>query len=212
MYSYLYGIPFGINPFFSYLCQYIRFEIKMAVIKLDDIVKARLDTLKGKSTYNDYLEKMIAYFEVTKIVPETSLIPPTEEVKKAASRIIEVMRGIEKKQSAQLEAIRNILLDSDSVPVNEIDYVRVEEVQELIGRYKDLEAEANKLKEENNRLKITPSEVARYSGKGEKPDPLVSKIIGDLETKFEADRFDPQYQRIDKSVLEQALKRIKDLL
>ncbi|WP_025843597.1 BfmA/BtgA family mobilization protein [Porphyromonas gingivicanis] len=68
----------------------------MAVIKLDDTVKVRLDRLKGKSTYNDYVEKMIAYFEVTKIVPETSLIPPTEEVKKAASRIIEVMRGIEK--------------------------------------------------------------------------------------------------------------------
>lgn len=182
----------------------------MAVIKLDDTVKVRLDRLKGKSTYNDYVEKMIAYFEVTKIVPETSLIPPTEEVKKAASRIIEVMRGIEKKQSAQLEAIREFLQQSDSLPVNESDYVRVEEVQELIGRYKDLEA--NKLKEENKRLKITPSEVTIYSGEGGKPDSLVSKIIGDLETKFEADRFDPQYQRIDKSVLEQALKRIKDLL
>lgn len=184
----------------------------MAVIKLDDTVKVRLDRLKGKSTYNDYVEKMIAYFEVTKIVPETSLIPPTEEVKKAASRIIEVMRGIEKKQSAQLEAIREFLLQSDSLPVNESDYLRVEEVQELIGRYKDLEVEANKLKEENKRLKITPSEVTIYSGEGGKPDSLVSKIIGDLETKFEADRFDPQYQRIDKSVLEQALKRIKDLL
>ncbi|WP_025843596.1 hypothetical protein [Porphyromonas gingivicanis] len=104
------------------------------------------------------------------------------------------------------------MLQSDSLPVNESDYVRVEEVQELIGRYKDLEAEANKLKEENKRLKITPSEVTIYSGEGGNSDSLVSKIIGDLETKFEADRFDPQYQRIDKSVLEQALKRIKDLL
>lgn len=185
----------------------------MAVVKLDDVVKSRLDKLKGKSTYNDYIEKMVVYFEITRIAPESSFIPPSEEVKKQASRIIEVVRGIEKKQSVQLEAIRNSLQGIGSLPMTENDYISVEEAQELVNRYKSLEEENHKLKDENKRLQMTNGKaIVQVNNDPISSAPLIFRIIDDLETKFEADRFDPQYQRIDKSVLEQALKRIKDLL
>lgn len=179
----------------------------MAVVKLDDVVKARVDKLKGKSTYNDYIEKMVVYFETTRIAPESSFIPPSEEVKKQASRIIEVVRGIEKKQSVQLEAIRNSLQGIGSLPMTG-DYISLEEAQELVARYKSLEEENHKLKDENKRLQITQ----RVNDDAISYDPFILKIIDDLETKFEVDRFDTQYQRIDRSVLEQALLRIKELL
>lgn len=204
------------NCGFCYLCAVVSIEEKMPVVKLDDAVKARLDRLKGKRTYNDYVEQMVSYFEVTKIVPETSFLPPTEEVKKQISRVIEVVRGIEKKQSAQLEAIRTSLLGRGDGNGGDDDFISLQEAQELLDRYKALEGENQKLKDENKRLQILqekkPLPQGDFSTEKSGNLPLAARILEDLEGKFEPDRFDPQYQRIDKSVLTQAISRIKDLL
>lgn len=190
----------------------------MAAIRVDDALKSRIAKLKKSLSYGDYLEKVVTYFEVTGVNPDTQIVLPEEAVKKSANRVIEVIRGIEKKQNAYLEFIREMLVGAQHSSLqtsttaslfNDDEYIKVAEAQELIDKYHALEAAYAKLSDENKHLKVkavVEQQKAPISG----GDSIAKLVAQDLRSKFEVDRFDPQYLRIDKYLIEQALKRIEE--
>jgi hypothetical protein len=67
--------------------------------------KNRLDLLKGRKSYEVILDEMLSYFEQTGVNPSSRITSPDAVMKEQSSKIIEVMRGIEKKEIIHLNAI-----------------------------------------------------------------------------------------------------------
>lgn len=75
-------------------------------IKIWKNVKVRLDMLKKNCTYSEFLESMIAYFEITGIEPKSGQIPPAQSIinaidsnaaitNKRIEDLIKILRNIE---------------------------------------------------------------------------------------------------------------------
>lgn len=52
--------------------------------------------LKGNKSHDAFVAEMLLYFETTGITPQSNVMPPNIAAKEQASRVIEVVRGIEK--------------------------------------------------------------------------------------------------------------------
>src|SRR5659263_574007 len=78
-------------------------------IGLNETTKNRLDALKGRKSYNAILEEMLSYFEQTAIPPASRITSPVTAMKEQSNRVIEVMRGVEKKQNVALNSIYELL-------------------------------------------------------------------------------------------------------
>ena len=72
-------------------------------IKVKDLTKMTLDKWKGNKTYDAFITEMLTYFEITGINPGSKIATPLVAVESQATRVIQVVRGIEKDQSVLSE-------------------------------------------------------------------------------------------------------------
>lgn len=79
-------------------------------IRIKESTRFRLDMLKGNKSHDAFVAEMLLYFETTGITPQSNVMPPNIAAKEQASRVIEVVRGIEKSTNVRLKNIEQLLL------------------------------------------------------------------------------------------------------
>ena len=133
-------------------------------IKIELSVKSRLDATKNDTSYSDYVDAMLRYFEITNIEPRSWKVYPGLQAQKDIERIIKIIKAIEKdfikptydivksNRHVNLPAVPEPEIGSPSMPL--------EDVQELIDKYTEQsealerkEEELAQLREENEKLK-----------------------------------------------------------
>lgn len=188
------------------------------LIKVKDTTKVRLDLFKNNKTYDTVISEMLLYFETTGITPQSNVMPPNIAAKEQASRVIEVVRGIEKSTNVRLKNIEQLLLslvgEVKTPGDNPDEYMHISQVQELLERSKQLEQEARENREKAGKLQ-TDLEIARQ----EKGTPAVGcnthKILEIVERIDEVKKiptFNDTVYEIDRNTLDMWVKRLKDEL
>lgn len=134
-------------------------SIKYKNLKISPLTKNRLDKLKGRNTYDKYLDAVLGYFENTGIDPRYSQLPPQQSIIKALKeesavlfkRIedsIKIMRNIEmQKLDPVMHGIETILSGPISSSGVEDIGPDAEEVYQLVQINERLES---KIKEQDN--------------------------------------------------------------
>ena len=188
------------------------------LIKVKDTTKVRLDLFKSNKTYDTVISEMLLYFETTGITPQSNVMPPNIAAKEQASRVIEVVRGIEKSTNVRMKNIEQLLLSLvgkvKTPGDNPDEYMHISQVQELLERSRQLEQEARENREKAGKLQ-TDLEIARQ----EKGTPAVGcnthKILEIVERIDEVKKiptFNDTVYEIDRNTLDMWVKRLKDEL
>jgi len=133
-----------------------------ANIRIYETTKNRLDVFKGRKSYNDLLEEMLSYFEITGVAPTSRIASPVVTMKEQSNRVIEVMRGVEKKQNVALNSIYELLKTvslgthnnekGEPISPNDENYLHINEVKDLIEKHKILEESYRKTEAKNRSL------------------------------------------------------------
>lgn len=187
-------------------------------IRIKESTRFRLDMLKGNKSHDAFVAEMLLYFETTGITPQSNVMPPNIAAKEQASRVIEVVRGIEKSTNVRLKNIEQLLLslvgEVKTPGDNPDEYMHISQVQELLERSKQLEQEARENREKAGKLQ-TDLEIARQ----EKGIPAVGcnthKILEIVERIDEVKKiptFNDTVYEIDRNTLDMWVKRLKDEL
>lgn len=178
--------------------------------------KERLDRLKKSKSYDAFLASVADYFEVT----GASLDAPTpinRYITEQASRVIEVVRGIEKKQNLLLKSIAERLEEAPNqqVPAESIfSDKELSQVDEVVKKNEDLERQLTSLRaelraeQEKNILSQSVQKSAKESIDVEQIRELLAKLRGKCGTI----PLDNSKYSIPKSDLEAILSEIKQLL
>ena len=180
-------------------------------IRIKESTRFRLDMLKGSKSHDTFVAEMLLYFETTGITPNVA-------AKEQASRVIEVVRGIEKSTNVRLKNIEQLLLslvgEVKTPGDNPDEYMHISQVQELLERSRQLEQEARENREKAGKLQ-TDLEIARQ----EKGTPAVGcnthKILEIVERIDEVKKiptFNDTVYEIDRNTLDMWVKRLKDEL
>lgn len=124
--------------------------------------KSRIDALKGRKSYDDILIDMCSYFEISGIAPTSHIISPVAVMKEQSNRVIEVMRGVEKKQNIAINSIYELLKavslgthnnkKEESISADDENYMHVNDVKQLLDQYKELKKLNEKAEEKNKSL------------------------------------------------------------
>jgi hypothetical protein len=128
------------------------------IIKTHESTKNRLDALKGRKSYNTLLEEMLSYFEQTGITPSSRITSPDAVMKEQSSRVIEVMKGVEKKQNITLDSIFQ-LLKSVSLGTQNSEETEAKK-QDLLEQHKKLK-ESYFASEEKNKSHLIEIELLK---------------------------------------------------
>ena len=90
-------------------------------VRVKESTKFRLDKSKGSKSHDAFIAEMLDYFDATGIMPQSKIASPAVTVKEQASRVIEVVRGVEKATNTRLKNIEQMLLRlvPGQMPVNE---------------------------------------------------------------------------------------------
>jgi len=185
--------------------------------------KNRLDSLKGRKSYELMLDEMLTYFEQTGIVPNSRMVSPVVAMKEQSNRVIEVMRGIEKKENITLNAIYDLLktisLGKHNDEKGEViddeneNYIPVKDVQELLEKHKTLEENFRKLEIQNNsyssKIKLLESEQKPENGVNTN---ILLEIIERLEETPKAATFNNSIYEIERTVFDALITRLKSEL
>ena len=188
------------------------------LIKVKDTTKVRLDLFKSNKTYDTVISEMLLYFETTGITPQSNVMPPNIVAKEQASRVIEVVRGIEKSTNVRLKNIEQLLLSLvgkvKTPGDNPDEYMHISQVQELLERSRQLEQEARENREKAGKLQ-TDLEIARQEKGTSAVGCNTHKILEILERIDEVKKIptfnDTVYER-DRNTLEMWVKWLKDEL
>lgn len=188
-------------------------------VLLSSNTKQRLDVLKRGLSFDAYLSKVADFFENSGASLDDGKLPINQLLKDQANRIIEVMRGIEKKQNTLFKSLAERIEQSSlSTPSTEIerfldmdDLAQVQQVidrnSELERKMKDLQAEVKALKAQKEFLEKQP--VPSLSGIDEEQLlQLVDKMRGTFKpSPIEKDKF-----FISKSEANAILSRIEEIV
>ena len=196
------------------------------IIKTHESTKNRLDALKGRRSYNTILEEMLSYFEQTGITPSSRITSPDAVMKEQSSRVIEVMRGIEKKENITLNAIYDLLKSvSLNVQQNEKtetskdddeNFIHVNDVQDLLDRYKDLE-KLYSASEEKNKSHLIEIELLKARTTSEDMNESVDtdrllEIVETIENRKKPATFNSSIYEIERTVFDAWMTRLKNEL
>jgi len=196
------------------------------IIKTHESTKNRLDALKGRKSYNTILEEMLSYFELTGIAPSSRITSPDAVMKEQSSRVIEVMRGIEKKENITLNAIYDLLKSvSLNVQQNEKtetskdddeNYIHVKDVEALIEQHKKLK-ESYSASEEKNKLHLREIELLKAGTTSEDLNESVNtdrllEIVETIEDRKKPATFNSSIYEIDRNVFDAWITRLKNEL
>lgn len=174
--------------------------------------------LKGSKSHDAFVAEMLLYFETTGITPQSNVMPPNIAAKEQASRVIEVVRGIEKSTNVRLKNIEQLLLslvgEVKTPGDNPDEYMHISQVQELLERSKQLEQEARENREKAGKLQ-TDLEIARQ----EKGTPAggcnthkILEIVERIDEVKKIPTFNDTVYEIDRNTLDMWVKRLKDEL
>lgn len=188
-------------------------------IKVKDLTKMTLDKWKGNKTYDAFITEMLTYFEITGINPGSKIATPLVAVESQATRVIQVVRGIEKDQSVYLKSILDHvkrLSGSPEVPAgfNPDEYIHINKVQELTGEMDKITQENAQAKGEIRKLQ-TELEIERKKapeGSGQVNTKVILEILDILDEKKQTSTFDLDSYRIDKSTFDKYIARLKSEL
>lgn len=143
-------------------------------IKILSAVKERMDTVKRKYSYSEYIEMMLQYFAITGMNPEKATIMPGAELKKDVDRIISIQKAQEKiyfkevlnllkNINSQLQPgkIENLFLSPDSInndPDNPLTY---DDFRKLADAYEGVESTLKKTEKVNKSLQESNERLSR---------------------------------------------------
>lgn len=112
-------------------------------IRLDGSIYSKIEYLKGKKSYGEYVGIMLKYFEVTGINPESLQAPLAQETKNGIERIVKIIKAIEKEKINKiitlLESPRESTYDNSVDGVSESQLLEVMNINEEM--HKNLEHE-----------------------------------------------------------------------
>ena len=191
-------------------------------IKVKDLTKMTLDKWKGNKTYDAFITEMLTYFEITGINPGSKIATPLVAVESQATRVIQVVRGIEKDQSVYLKSILDHVKRLSGSPVapevpagfNPDEYIHINKVQELTGEMDKITQENAQSKGEIRKLQ-TELEIERKKapeGSGQVNTKVILEILDILDEKKQTSTFDLDSYRIDKSTFDKYIARLKSEL
>ena len=165
-------------------------------IRIKESTRFRLDMLKGNKSHDAFVAEMLLYFETTGITPQSNVMPPNIAAKEQASRVIEVVRGIEKSTNVRLKNIEQLLLslvgEVKTPGDNPDEYMHISQVQELL----DLEIARQE--------KGTPA-VGCNTHK-------ILEIVERIDEVKKIPTFNDTVYEIDRNTLDMWVKRLKDEL
>lgn len=184
------------------------------IIKTHESTKNRLDALKGRRSYNTILEEMLSYFELTGITPSSLITSPDVVMKEQSSRVIEVMRGIEKKENITLNAIYD-LLKSVSLGIKNDNETEINK-PDLLERYEKLE-KLYSASEEKNKSHLIEIELLKARTTSENLNESVDtdrllEIVETIENRKKPATFNSSIYEIEKTVFDAWITRLKDEL
>lgn len=146
------------NKFFNYLCiKYIHHimkgkdRIEYSGMKIPSIVKIRLDKLKGRRTYGDFLDSVLGYFEMNGIDPLLNQLPPAATISKAIhdqgnflyKRLEDIIKIIRNIESSKIDVISHGIDDIKKGNINNQLELGPsdEEVAQLVSYNRQLESQ-----------------------------------------------------------------------
>lgn len=195
----------------------------ITTIRVNKIIKERLEKLRTNESYGDLLERMVAYFERTGINPSSSYIPPDEVVKKQISRVIEVIRGVEKSQLVYFKNLTDLLIDIGArreanllpkdlvIQEDDPNSLSLEELQEFMKQYEDLKKNNQELKAEISKLRVASDEGNKGNSFEDRNFSSIKSVLNAIE-KMPFDFVNDQLLIKDAAAFHSALNRIREEL
>lgn len=192
-------------------------------IKVKNLTKVTLDKWKGSKTYDAFIAEMLTYFEVTGINPGSKIATPLVAVEAQASRVIQVLRGVEKDQSVFLKSILDhvkrlsgtVATPEAPAGMNPDEYIHINKVQELTDQMDKITQENAANQSEIRRLQ-TELEIERKKAPegvgGQVNVKSLLEIVDVLDDKKKSSTFDPDNYNIDKSTFDKYLARLRSEL
>lgn len=130
-------------------------------LKIPESVKNRMDILKGRKTYGDFLDTVLGYFEMTGVDPKHNSLPPAVTIIKALKdelapifrrvessvqiiRNIEthkldpMLHGIEDLLAGKGNSLGTVITDEEAIKLVEINEAQAEELQKMKRDYSAL--------------------------------------------------------------------------
>jgi len=153
-------------------------------LKISPQTKKRIDVLKGRLTYDGYLDSVLGYFEMTGVDPKFNTLPPqvtiiksmkeeTSVIYKRIEDCIKIMRNIE---SQKLDVVTHgieKILSGAKLPVEETLGVDEEAMLQVININK-------KLEERNRELEVNISKL-RNDLKNNTQNSVIKEVIMTVE-------------------------------
>lgn len=193
-------------------------------IRIKESTRYRIDALKAHKSHDIFISEMLSYFETTGITPQSKVASPAIAVKEQASRVIEVVRGVEKSTNIKLKNLEQMLsrllsvqpqMQEYSNPAQNMDeYMHVSQVQELLERAKEQERTIAKYRDEVSRLKGELEVSASH-----KPEMQVGvnvqkllEVVERIDSMKKIPTFNDTVYEIDRNTFDLWIKRFKDEL
>lgn len=192
-------------------------------VRVKESTKFRLDKSKGSKSYDAFIAEMLDYFDATGIMPQSKIASPAATVKEQASRVIEVVRGVEKATNTKLKNIEQVLLRlvSEQMPVNENtsssinpdEFMHLSQVQELLEKAKEQDRLIANYRDEIDKLR---TELDNTSGRSDNhPEVNVHKlleVVERIDSMKKIPTFNDTVYEIDRNSFDLWIKRFKDEL
>ena len=138
-------------------------------IRLSESTYGRLKMAKQQDSFNDYVEKMLNYFAITQVNPESVQQHPIALLKSEIDRIIKILKSQEKRYVGFLQIIKDKTTntetqntENDNVVGNDLTVEELSELTQLVDSQKTELIELRKLNQklttENTSLKLQPEQ------------------------------------------------------
>lgn len=188
-------------------------------IKVKETTKLRLDLLKNSRTYDAVISDMLLYFETTGITPQSKIVSPAVAVKEQASRVIEVVRGIEKATNTKLKNIEQMVsrlfpMQPDTENLHNSDeFMHISQVQELLERAKEQEKALSRYREQVQGLQTELESVRRHPDNGQEVNVRkLLEVVERIDGMKKVQTFNDAAYEIDRNTFDLWIKRLKEEL
>jgi hypothetical protein len=182
--------------------------------------KNRIDALKGRKSYDDVLVDMCTYFETLGITPTSHIASPVLVMKEQSNRVIEVMRGVEKKQNLAINSIYELLKavslgaqnKEESIGADDENYMHVDDVKQLLDQYKELKKQNEKTEEKNKLLLNEVEALKQLKSYGNSVDfednNILFEIIEKIDSLKKPSTFNNSIYEIDRNSFDAYISRL----
>lgn len=118
-------------------------------IRVEAIVGAKMEHLKGDKSFSAYIGSMLKYFELTGINPDSLQAPLVQETKNGIERIVKIIKAIEKEK---LNKMLHLLENLHQEPPSMVDGVSESQLLEVMNLNEKLDQNIARLQKEKEVL------------------------------------------------------------